>query len=112
MGVRPDRVLAGAAWSDRDHRAPLREPGAELVVLRQALTQAVEPFGHRLLGRTCQRLRAHVDLDPGDDPLLLEQLRERRAVRRALPDRLVVKDDAADELLRTLGREEEIAVGA
>src|SRR5204863_9061847 len=49
---------------------------------------------------------------PGNDPALLEQLRERRAADRALPDRLVEEDDAADELLDALGGEEEVTVGA
>ena len=62
--------------------------------------------------RERERLRAHVHLDPGDDPAPGEQLREGRAVGRALPDRLVVEDHARDELLRALGREQQVPVGA
>jgi hypothetical protein len=46
-----------------------------------------------------ERLRALVDLDARDDPLRGEQLGERRPVVGPLADRLVVEDDAADELL-------------
>src|ERR671938_425050 len=45
-------------------------------------------------------------------PAPLEELREGRVVGRALPDRLVEEDHAADVLLDPLGREEEVAVGA
>src|SRR5205823_1996754 len=57
-----------------------------------------------------QRLRALVDLDPGDDALALEQLRERRSVRRRLADRLVEQDHPRDVLLGALRREEQVAV--
>src|SRR3712207_8509081 len=49
-----------------------------------------------------------VDLDPRDDPLRLEELRERRPVGGALANRLVEEDDAADELLGAVGREEHL----
>src|SRR5581483_9287178 len=93
-------------------RPPLREPGAELAVLVQPLAQTVESLRDLLPGGVRQLLRALVDLDPRDDPLLREQLRERRPVRRALPDRLVVEDDAADVVAGAFGREEHVAVGA
>ena len=98
--VRPDAVLARDAVADRDHGAPLREARAELAVLLEPLAQAVEALGDLLAGRERERLRALVDLDAGDDPLPLEQLRERRAVGGRLADRLVVEDDAADVLAR------------
>src|SRR4029077_16380864 len=83
-----------------------------LVVLREALPQPVETFGYRLALGVCERLRAQVDLDPGDDPLGGEQLREGRAVVGLLPDRLVVENDPADELLGARRREQQVAVGA
>ena len=61
--VRPQAVLAGDAGADRDHRAPLREPCAELVVLGQPVAQAVQPLRDLLARRVGQVLRAHVDLD-------------------------------------------------
>ena len=110
--VRPDAVLARDPVADRDHGAPLGEPRAELAVLREALAQAVEALGDLLARRERERLRALVDLDPGDDPEPLEQLRERLAVGRALADRLVEEDHAADVLGGARGREEQLAVGA
>ena len=74
-----------------------RAPSA--AVLREPLAQPVEALGDRLALGERERLRARVDLDPGDDPLRLEQLRERRPVGARLADRLVEEDDAADELL-------------
>ena len=63
-----DAVPRRQAVGDGDDGAPLGEAGAELVVLGQALAQAVEPFGDRLdLGvRAGERLGAGVDLDAGD----------------------------------------------
>ena len=110
--VRPDAVLARALRVDRVRRAPLGEAGAELAVLGEPLAQAVEPLRDRLGLREREWLRAEVDLDPRDDPLRVEQLRERRPVRGALADRLVVEDDAADVLLGARRREEQLAVGA
>src|SRR5207245_1482948 len=48
----------------------------------------------------------------GDDPLGGEHLREWDAVGRGLTDGLVEQDHAADELGRTRGGEEHLAVGA
>src|SRR5439155_4644926 len=94
--IRPDAVVARDVLADRDHGPPLREARAELAILVHALTQAVEALGDLLLGRVGQWMRALVDLDSGDDPLVGKQLGERRAVRSLLADRLVVEDDAAD----------------
>ena len=113
VGVRPDAVLARPAAADGVGRAPLREARAEPAVLLEPLAQPVQPLGDRLgpVGQR-ERLRAQVDLDSGYDAAPLEQLRERGPVRRALPDGLVVEDDAADVLLDAFRAEEEVAVGA
>src|SRR5437764_1076630 len=110
--VRPDGVLARQAVRDRVRGAPLREARAQAVVLLQPLAQAVEAFGDRLALGERERLRAQVDLDAGDDALRGQELRERRPIGGALPDRLVVEDDAAHELLDAGRREEKLAVGA
>ena len=112
MRVRPDAVLARERVGDRVRRAPLREARAEVAVLLEPPAQPVEAFGDGLAFGERQRLRAQVDLDAGNDALRREQLRERRAVVRALANRLVVEDDAADELLDARRREEQVAVGA
>src|SRR5215204_2427017 len=114
MRVRPDAVVARQVgfFVDRDHCAPLRESGAELVILGQALPKAVEALGHRLAGSAGEVLRSLVDLDPRDYPAVLQQSRKRSSVRRRLANRLVEEDHSADELLGALGREEELAIAA
>jgi hypothetical protein len=110
--VRPDAVLARQRVRDGVRRAPLREARAEPAVLGEALAQPVQAFGDRLALGAGERLRARVDLDAGDDPLRGEQLGERRPIGGALAERLVVEDDAADELLGARRREEEVAIRA
>src|SRR5580765_198650 len=112
MRVRPDAVLARNVLADRDHGAPLREARAELAVLVQPFAEPVEAFGDGLTLGQCERLCSRVHFDPGDDSLRPEQLREGGSVGRALAERLVEEDDAADVLLSAFGREEEVAVSA
>ena len=100
----------GDALVDRDHCAPLREACAELVVFREPLAQPIESFGDRLALGERKRLGALIDLDPRNDPLRLEQPGERCPVGGALADRLVVEDHAADELLGSGRREEELSI--
>ena len=71
----------GRSVADRVCGAPLGEPGPESAILLEPLAQPVEPLGDRLALRVGERLRALVDLDPRDDALRVEQLRERRPVR-------------------------------
>ena len=61
-GVAGQRVAVGLdagarrdVVADVDHRAPLGEAGAELVVLLQARAQAVEAFGHDFAREAGQR---------------------------------------------------------
>src|SRR5262245_30739525 len=112
MRVRPEAVVARNRVADRDHRTPLREPCAELVVLLEPVSEPVEALGDPLAPGSSERLRALVDLDPRDDPAAGEKLRERSPVGRGLADRLVEHDHAADELLGAFGRKEEVAVRA
>src|SRR5581483_2681521 len=81
-------------------------------VLLEPAAEAVETLRDLLAGCVRERFRALVDLDPGDDPLPLEQPRERRPVVCVLADRLVEQDHAADVVGGALGREEHVAVGA
>ena len=82
---------------DRVRGAPLGEAGAELAVLGEALTQAVEALGDRLaLASHASGLAPVSTLMPGMIALVGEQLRERRAVGGRLADRLVEEDHAAD----------------
>ena len=69
VSVRLEARVGRDFVADRDHGAPLREARAELVVLRKPFPQAVEALGDRLAGEQGERLRAGVDLDPGNDAL-------------------------------------------
>jgi hypothetical protein len=111
VGVGLEAVVGGDAVADGDHRAPLGEASAHLVVLGEAVTQAVEALGDLLARVSGQVLGAGVDFDSGDDAQLLEELGERCAVAGALADGFVVEDDAAHVLLHALGGEEHLPVG-
>ena len=102
----------GMPLADEDRGAPLGEPRAELTVVREPLAEPVESLGDRLAGEHRQRLRARVHLDARDDAHRGEQLGERRAVGRRLPDRLVEQDHAADVLGQPRRREEHLTVRA
>ena len=81
VGIRPDRVVARDVLAlDREDGSPLREARAQPAILLEALAEPVEALRDRLLARERERLRALVDLDPGDDSLGVERLRERGAV--------------------------------
>ena len=82
------------------------------MVLGEALPQPVETFGNRLLGGAGERLCAGIDLDAGNDALAREHLGERHPAGALLTDRLVVQDDAADELRRARRGEQHFAVRA
>src|ERR1700761_3114398 len=67
-GVTGQRVRIGLdgkrSWNpvgDVDARTPLRKTRAQLVVLDQALTQAIETFGDGLAFEAGQRLRTGID---------------------------------------------------
>src|SRR5690606_9503170 len=91
-----DAGAGGDVVADVDHRAPFGEARAELVVLLQARAQAVQAFGDHFARAAGQRLGALVDLDPREDALPGQVLRERHAVAGRLADGLVVEDRAAD----------------
>ena len=112
MGVRREVPIRRDAVSDGDHRAPLREAGAEAVVLLEAPAEPVEALGDLLARKARLIVRAGVDLDPGDDALRGEHLREWSPVVGGLAKRLVVEDDAADVVLHLGCREEQLAVRA
>ena len=110
MGVGVDAVRGRDPFADGDDRSPLAENGAKLSVLGEAFAESVEPLGDSLARRARQRLRADVGLDAWRDALIGQELHQRRAVGRFLSDGLVVQDDPADELVRTAGAKEKLAV--
>ena len=75
--------------ADIDHGAPFGEARAQLVILLQALAQAVQAFGDRFAGTARQRLGAGIDLDAGNRAGGFDQLDQRRAVLGLLADGLV-----------------------
>lgn len=70
-----------------------------LVVLGTALVQVVKALRVGLIVSATKGLHALVDLDAGQNALLLEQLHERRAIIGLLPEGFVVQDNTADVLL-------------
>ena len=108
--IRADTRDRGDPVADGDDRAPLCEARPERAVLLEPPAQPVEPFGHLLAGEAGLVVRAGVHLDSGDRALRREHVPERRAVVRRLPDRLVVEDDAADEVLHVRRGEEQLPV--
>jgi hypothetical protein len=111
MRVGVDCRVARNAGTDVDHRAPLRKARTLVVIFLQPLGELVEADGDQLVRAAGQRLRAFVDLDAGDRACLLDQLDQRRAVLRLLPDRLIVEDHAGDVLRhRVLRAEQQLAI--
>jgi len=68
--------------------------------------------GDHLTRREWQRLRAEIDLDPGMDALVFQDLHQRRAVDRLLADRLVVEDHTADVRRDAWSAEQQLAIRA
>src|SRR5579871_1416904 len=113
MGVSVDGLKGGNAGGNIDHRAPLREPGALLVILGQTVGQLIEADGDDLAREAGQRLRTLIDLDTGNRTGLFDQLNQRGAVLGFLPDGLVVQDDAGNAVAHRFGgTEQELTVVA
>jgi hypothetical protein len=90
--------MARQSVADMNDRAPLRETRAHIAVFRQAITKPVEAFGNCFAWRAGEGLRACVDLNARQNTLCRQNLSERRDIGARLADRLVLHDDAADEL--------------
>ena len=73
--------------ADREHRAPLGEPGPEPGVLRQPLAQAVQALGDLLPRRPGQRPGTQVHLDARQQPAARQRRGEGLARRRAAAGR-------------------------
>lgn len=96
VGIDRQAKVAGAPWPDREHGPPFREASTQAAVLSEALSQPVEPVGHRLDRRKGEGLGAEVDLDARNGATRLEQTGKGCAVGGRLADRLVDEDHAAD----------------
>merc|ERR1719213_793386 len=90
--------LVGGARGDVHHGAPLGEAGALLVVLGAALGEPVQALAPGLAVAVGHGHEALVDLDPGDDALLVQGVDEGGAVGAALVERLLEEDGPADVL--------------
>ena len=112
MRVGRDTRTARPAIAEADHRAPFGKARAHAGVFGQACTQSVQTLGHRLPRVKCQVLGADVDLDPGDDARRDQTIDEAHAARVALPDRLVVKDCAADAGAQVWRRHQQFTIRA
>src|SRR5205085_2739235 len=110
VGVRGDAARARLGVAHREHRAPLREPRAELPVLDRALAKTVEPLRDALARPAGERLHAEVDLDARQDAEPSTHGGERRAGGALLPDRLVLQDRARDEVAQAGRGQEHLAV--
>src|SRR5207247_4427075 len=92
---------AGPAWPcivDTNDRAPFGKTCAHLPVIRKPIAQSIESFGDGLAGPTRQALCAGIDFYAGYDALIRQHISQGRSSRTLLMDRLVLHDDAADEL--------------
>src|SRR3546814_82704 len=110
--VRLDAVAGRQAVADADHRPPFRDPGADGAVFGPPFAPALEALGDRLVGCEGQVLGALVDLDAGDDALGVQHVDERPPVGRALPQRLVVEDDAGDVRAGVRSGQQQLAIVA
>src|SRR5690606_9787938 len=112
MAVGFDAGAGRDVVADVDHRAPLGEARAQLVVLLQPRAQAVQALGDQFARATRQRLGALVDLDAGNDAGIDHEARERQAVAVGLADGFGVEDRAADVMAEVRRGQQQLAVGA
>ena len=118
-GVLAHRQFAGAAIAaDAQHGAPFGKAGASGVIafrpLRQAAQAGAPGFARQPAGEGFNPL---VDLDARHDPLLLEELHNRRPLatirrRAGLEKGFLVEDRAADRHRQPRGGGQQGAVGA
>ncbi len=99
-----DRIVAGDARRDVDHRAPFRKARAQLVVLRQTFAQTIQPFGDGVAGAAGQRLGALVHLDTGNRTGIGNQLDQSCAVFCLLTDGFIKQDDTGNVFAHRIGR--------
>ena len=103
---------AGKAVCDGQHRAPLGETSPHPGVFGQAFAQSVQAFGDLLSRMAGHVLGPEIHLDPGNDSRIQQDLDEGNALRRALPDGLVVEDRASDALGEAGRGDDQLPVGS
>lgn len=111
LGVELDAQLRRLGGADLEDGAPLGEAGAGLVVLLAAGGEGVEALGGGLAGGAGDVDGALVDLDAGEDAVVVEDVDEGLAVGGLLVEGLLEEDDAGEEREGGGGGEEELAEG-
>ena len=113
MGVGANGVVGGnVVRVDFHHGAPFGESCPELLILCEPVAQSVQAFGHFVARLQCQRLRAFIHLDAGQDAPVPEQFGEGRAIAGGLAQRFLIEYDAADITFDAFGGEKYFAVPA
>lgn len=100
----------GGTGGDGDDGAPLGETSALLVVLGATLGEAVETGAPGLSVGVGEGVESLVDLDTGDDAVIVEAVDHGSATTSVLEEGLLEKDGTRDELAETGGGNEELTV--
>src|SRR5262245_52682708 len=79
-------------------RPPFGESRAHLMVVRQPVTQTVEPLGDSLALEGREAFCSGVHFNAGDDTPLSEHISQRCSSRALLMDSLILENDATDEV--------------
>jgi len=112
MGVGFDAGARGDVIANMDHRPPFGKTRTKFVILLQARTQTIEPFGHHLTGKPGQRMGALIDLDPGDDAVFTHVLRKGHAIAGGLANGFI-EQDRAGNMRAEIGRgQQQFPIGA
>lgn len=88
--------------ADLQNASPFGELATVLLVLSAALVKVIQTLGGALALRAHKVDNSSVDLDTGQDSLLLEQLNEGSAIIGLLVKGLVVEDHTRDAFFKTV----------
>ena len=100
----------GGASRDGHHRAPLGKASTRLVVFSAPLGQAVQAGAPRFVVRVGQRVQALVDLDTGNNALLIQAIHHALARASVLEEGLLEENGARDVLAKAGGGDQEFTV--
>src|SRR5665648_31426 len=103
MRIGFDACPAWNAFTNNNHRAPLRKTGTHLIIFTEAIAQSVKAFRYFLPGMASHILCSGVNLDARDNSGIDEYLNHWSTVLSFLTDGLVEEYRAADGLSKSLG---------
>src|SRR5665213_4014516 len=106
-----DATPAWKSIANRNHGAPFGKTGTHLKVFSEAVPQSIQTFRNLFAVMPCQLLGAPVDLDPGNNPRLDENLDKGSAIFLMLSNRFVVKNSPADAISEPLGCHDQLSIG-